>query len=112
MSKTYLKAEAIVNLWSLYKKGMSNTQIANKLNISSTTVATWVRDVTSMLNGQKVERTTGMTDLTQAITIIKNNSINGRGIKSDAMKKLLQALDEYVEERVGERFNRLSKMFQ
>lgn len=109
MAKKYLKAEEIVGLWALHNKGLNGLQISKKVGIAHSTASDWVRDIQTMLNGGRVARTKGLNDLKVAIGIIKNNSLSGE-VKSEGRRKLLEAIDAYVEEEVRERFNRLNKM--
>lgn len=109
MAKTYLKTDQIVELWGLHKRGLNSQEIGEKLGISHNTASDWVRDIQAILNGVKVSRQKGLNDLKQAVKIIKAKGSNG-AVKSMARQKLIDAIDEYVEEEVRERFSRLNKM--
>lgn len=110
MSKKYLKADEIVELWGLHKKKLSPAEIGTKLGISHSTAADWVRDIDATLNGARVDRTKGLNDLIQAVKIIKAKSLQNGAAKNPARQNLIDAIDAYVEAEVRDRLTRLTKM--
>ena len=110
MSKTYLKADKVVELFTLHKKGKNYSYIGGKLAVSPTTVRTWVRDIEAMLAGRRVDRSKGMDDLKEAVQVIKNQGIASGEYVTAAKAKMLKAIDEYVEAELRERLNRLKSM--
>ncbi len=109
MSRKYLKSEEIINLWTLHTKGTNAGNIAAKLGTSSHTVLNWIKDIESSLNGIKVVREKGGTELKAAVCAIKKVALNGEA-KSEAFQKLLSAIEEYVESELGNRIRKLSEM--
>lgn len=109
MARKYLKSEEIIKVWNLHKKGISAVSIAAQFEVSSTTISNWVKDIESLLSGLKVIREKGGHELKVAVQAIKSAMANCEA-KSEKYKKLLSAIEEYVDEEVKVRISKLSEI--